>query len=206
MKDLIVKNVDIFGDTIMAAMDKDGNIWVGVKWVCDGLGMTEGQTKRQIKNIQKDMLFRKGGSNQIHLPTKGGIQDVFCIRNDFVPLWLAKIVITEKTRDERPEFAEKLMKYQLKAKDILASAFIQTNQHTKTNHNTRDIPVGEIARLSSVMDRIMVRQESQPHEIAGAFEALCRQFGIVLPDYFVNVPQYEQLKLEFTHGYSVEDI
>lgn len=65
---------------------------------------------------------------------------------------------------------------------------------------TQDIPVGELARLSSVMDRIMVRQQSKPHEIAGAFEMLCTQFGIALPDDFVNTPKYEQLELECIQG------
>ena len=124
MENLIVKNVDVMGDFIAAAQDQDGNIWVGVRWICDALDMTEGQRKRQIKNIQKDMAFEKVGSNWIPLRTDGGVKEVFCIRNDFVPLWLAKITITEKTREERPDFAKKLLDYQLKAKDILAEAFL----------------------------------------------------------------------------------
>lgn len=61
---------------------------------------------------------------------------------------------------------------------------------------THDIPVGEVARLTTVMDRIMVRQNSKPHDIARAFEMLCGQFGIILPDNFVKVPAYEQMTLE----------
>lgn len=124
MQKMIVKNVDLMGNTVMAAQDSEGIIWVGVRWICDGLDMTEGQMKRQIKNIKNDMLFSKGGANQIPLPTNSGKQDVFCIKLDFIPLWLAKISITDKTRKERPEFAEKLLDYQLKAKDILAEAFL----------------------------------------------------------------------------------
>ena len=124
MSDMIVKNVDLMGDTIMAAQDKQGNIWVGVRWICKGLGMSEGQWKRQIKNIQKDVLFQRGGSNLVPLPTDNGVKDVFCIRNDFVPLWLAKISITEKTRKEHPELSDKLIEYQLNAKDVLAEAFM----------------------------------------------------------------------------------
>lgn len=60
-----------------------------------------------------------------------------------------------------------------------------------------DIPVGEVARLSTVMDRVMVRQNSKPHDIARAFEMLCKQFGISLPENFVNVPAYEQISLDF---------
>lgn len=61
----------------------------------------------------------------------------------------------------------------------------------------QDIPVGELARLSAVMDRIMVRQQSEPHDIANSFKMLCGQFGIVLPDNFVNVPKYKQMELQF---------
>lgn len=61
---------------------------------------------------------------------------------------------------------------------------------------TCDIPVGEVARLSTVMDKIMVRQKSKPHDIARAFEMLCGQFGITLPANFVNVPEYEQMALD----------
>lgn len=198
MEDLIVKNVDVMGDSIKAAKDAAGNIWVGVRWVCDALDMTEGQMKRQIKNIKKDLVFDEQGSNQIPLPTEYGIKEVFCIRHDFIPLWLAKISITEKTREERPEFARKLMQYQLKAKDILAAAFLpsSTKAADLRQHITQDIPVGEVARLSTIMDKIMVRQKSKPHDIARAFEMLCNQFGITLPENFVNVPEYEQLTLE----------
>ena len=49
------------------------------------------------------------GSNQIPLPTNSGIQEVFCVRNDFVPLWLAKIQITEKTREERRVIREEFL-------------------------------------------------------------------------------------------------
>ncbi len=132
MHDMIVKDVDVMGDLITAAKDPHGNIWVGVRWICDALDMTEGQMKRQITNIKKDMVFSRGGSNQIPLPTGNNIQEVFCIRNDFIPLWLAKINITEKTRQERPEFADKLLEYQLKAKDILAAAFTPNKEMPQT--------------------------------------------------------------------------
>lgn len=113
-------------------------------------------------------------------------------------MWLAKITITEKTRKERPEFIEKLLQYQLKAKDVLAAAFFPqyTQQLSDRQYTKADIPVGEVARLSTVMDRIMVRQNSRPHDIARAFEMLCGQFGIMLPDNFVNELEYEQLTLE----------
>lgn len=87
-----------------------------------GMGMSEGQYKRQIVNIQKDLLLKRGGSNLI-LPTASGKQEVFCLQNAYLPIWLAKISITPKIQSEMPELAQKLLDYQLKAKDILAEAF-----------------------------------------------------------------------------------
>lgn len=124
MSDLITKPVDVLGSQVMAAKDSEGQIWAGVRWFCQGLDFSKGQIDRQIKNIQNDSVLSKGASN-LTLPTNGGTQDVLCLRIDFIPLWLAKITITEKTRLERPDFAEKLLNYQLKAKDILANAFIE---------------------------------------------------------------------------------
>ncbi len=121
--EMIVKNVDVMGDTIMAAQDSAGVIWVGIKWMCQGMGMSEGQWKRQITNIQKDLLLKKAGSNLI-LPTSGGEKDVFCLKNDYLPIWLAKISITPSIQKNNPDLADKLLEYQLKAKDILAAAFM----------------------------------------------------------------------------------
>ena len=124
MNDLTVKQVDLFGDAIVAAQDKEGNIWAGVKWFCEGLGLSEDQMKNEKKKIQKDLVLAKGVSN-LTLPTKGGNQEVLCLNLDFIPLWLAKISITPSMKETNPELVNKLVKYQLKAKDVLAEAFIQ---------------------------------------------------------------------------------
>ena len=201
MEEMIVKNVDVMGDSIKAAKDAEGNIWVGVRWVCEALEMTEGQMKRQVKNIKKDMVFSEGGSNQIPLPTGSGTQDVFCIRHDFVPLWLAKIQITEKTREERPEFAKKLMQYQLKAKDILADAFLPNRESAPAQIcNPSEIQLGELASYLKIMDRVANRQNLSPYKIAENFKKVSEQFGVQLSDDFVNVPEYVQQRLELEGG------
>ena len=87
------------------------------------MGLTEGQRKRQIANIQADKVLSKGGSNLV-LPTKGGKQEVLCLKLDFIPLWLAKISITPSMEAETPELADRLEQYQLRAKDTLAEAFL----------------------------------------------------------------------------------
>ena len=121
--ELIVKDVDFFGDTLKAAKDEKGIVWAGVKWLCDGIGLSEGQIKAERKKIQEDMILSQGGRN-LTLPTAGGSQDVLCLQLDYVPLWLAKISITPNMKENNPELVEKLVKYQLKAKDVLAAAFL----------------------------------------------------------------------------------
>lgn len=123
MNDLIVKNVDLFGDTIVAAKDKDGVIWAGVRWFCEGLGLSDGQVKNERLRIQEDLVLSKGGRNLI-LPTNGGNQETLCLKLEFVPLWLAKISITPNMKESNPELVDKLVKYQIQAKDVLATAFI----------------------------------------------------------------------------------
>lgn len=196
MNDLVVKSVDLFGDSVMAAKDKDGNIWAGVSYFCKGLGMSKGEKDRQTANVQSDDVLKRGATK-----FAAGVFDdnneTVALRIDFVPIWLTKISITPKMKREKPELADKLLQYQLKAKDILAAAFLPqyAQQPGDMQYTKADIPVGEVARLSTVMDRVMVRQNSKPHDIARAFEMLCGQFGIMLPDNFVNVPEYEQMTL-----------
>lgn len=123
MNDMIVKRVDLMGDTIMAAKDSEGNIWAGVNFFCKALGMSKGQRDRQVQNVQTDETLKRGASK-----LEAGVFDenneTVVLKIEYVPLWLTKITITEKTKEAHPELAEKLLQYQLKAKDILAEAFM----------------------------------------------------------------------------------
>ena len=120
---MAVKSVPFLGTELMAARDSDGQIWAGVRWMCDGLGLSHGQRQAQIKKIKTDTVLSKGWSKLI-LPTNGGKQEVFCLKLDFVPIWLVKISITPTMKREHPELASTLKKYRLFAKDMLANAFI----------------------------------------------------------------------------------
>lgn len=123
MNELEIKRVPFMGTEFMAARDADGQIWAGVRWMCDGIGLSKGQMQRERIRIQEDGVLSKGERNFV-LPTKGGNQETLCLKLDFVPLWLAKISITPTMETETPELADRLMEYQLKAKDVLAAAFV----------------------------------------------------------------------------------
>ena len=127
MNDLIVKNVDVLGDSILAAKDNEGDIWVGINAFCQGLDMNKKQRDWQVKKVQDDKTLSKG-CREFSAGVFDPSNSVYALRLDFVPLWLAKISITNNMENEHPELAEKLLNYQLKAKDILANAFIDNKR------------------------------------------------------------------------------
>lgn len=123
MNDMIVKSVDLMGDTIMATQDEKGYIWAGVSYFCNALGMQKWQKDKQIHKVQSDKTLRRGCSK-----FGAGVFDpnneTVALRIDFIPMWLSKITITDKMEQDHPDLADKLLNYQLKAKDILAAAFL----------------------------------------------------------------------------------
>ena len=60
MNELAIKDVQFNGSTLRAAQDINKIIWVGVRWVCEGLGLTEGQMKSERKKIQTDEVLSQG--------------------------------------------------------------------------------------------------------------------------------------------------
>lgn len=123
MNDLIVKNVDVLGDSIMAAKDEEGNIWAGINFFCRGLGMSKRQRDFQVEKVKADKMLSRG-CTLLRAGVLDTANEVYALRLDFIPIWLSKITITKKMEKEHPELADKLLEYQLRAKDILAEAFM----------------------------------------------------------------------------------
>ena len=124
-----IKSVPFMGRDLMAAKAEDGTIYAGVSYICNGMGMSEGQVKAERVRIRNDSVLSKGGRNFV-LPSGGGSQETLCLELDYLPLWLAKISITPTVKAENPQLAERLVQYQLKAKDALAAAFLQKRPNT----------------------------------------------------------------------------
>ena len=128
--ELIVKDVEFHGDMLRAAQDPDGKVWVGVRWVCQGMGFDNERMKNERKKIQRDIVLNEGVK---FYPLGSGNSDtqVLCLDLDYIPLWLAKIAITPTMQKENPELVNKLIDYQLKAKDVLAAAFLGNKKTTE---------------------------------------------------------------------------
>lgn len=116
-------------------------------------------------------------------------------------MWLAKVNITPTIQAERPELADKLLEYQLKAKDILADAFLPNRETEQAQIcNPSEIQLGELASYLKIMDRVAHRQDLAPYKIAENFKKVSAQFGVQLSDDFVNVPEYVQQTLKLEGG------
>lgn len=194
MNELEIKRVPFMGTELIAARDADGQIWAGVRWMCDGIGLSKGQMQRERLRIQEDKVLSQGERNLV-LPTNGGNQETLCLKLDFVPLWLAKISITPTMEAETPELADTLMEYQLKAKDVLAAAFLP-NQHHQTETHTyphKSSSVGEIQKLMHELRMIMKDNDHPPEKISEMAQTLCDQFEINLPPDFIRKNPFEQL-------------
>ena len=123
MNGLIIKDVEFNESTLRAAQDAAGKIWVGIRWMCQGIGFNEGKVKTERKKIQDDLVLSQG-KKFLPLGNDNANSEVLCLDLDYIPLWLAKITITPTMQKENPDLVQKLITYQLKAKDILAEAFL----------------------------------------------------------------------------------
>lgn len=108
-----------FRNKKVRALEENNKIYIVIKDICDNLGMNENQIKVQRDKINKDE-FLKGGRKISTLPTNGGIQELMTIELDYLPIWLAKINPARFSK----ELKQELLDYQLKAKDVLAEAFL----------------------------------------------------------------------------------
>lgn len=116
--ELQVKEVRFNGEKITAIRESE-KIYVSVKNICNNLGMNIKQYKAQKLKLRNDGLL-KVGIKLYPLNTGYGIKETMLLKLDYLPIWLAKINPSRFS----DELKEKLMLYQLKAKDVLADEFL----------------------------------------------------------------------------------
>lgn len=203
--DIEIRKVPFMDTELMAARDNEGNIYAGVRWMCDGIGLSKGQTLRQVTNIGTDKVLSKGVAN-LQLPTNGGPQEALCLKLEYLPLWLAKINITPTMERETPELAERLEQYQLKAKDVLAAAFLpqmQPKPQGPHSYPPKSTSAGEVASLLKVLRATMKENKRPAETISRQVELSCKQFGVETVGDFVGHSPFEQLTICLIEGGSI---
>jgi len=165
---LELREVDFHGSKLVGIRANNGKVYVGVAWVCRGIGLSKSQISWQRRSILSDSVLKKGVvkipiptiycgrveppttycSNELSPMHKNKEEKIVCLELDFVPLWLAKI----NPRDMSPEVKERLEEYQLKAKDVLVAAFL------------KNIPLEGYLRMSQVDRAIAYFQQLKKNE------------------------------------------
>jgi len=116
--------VDFNGDSLLVVKLKDTNkVYVGLSFLFDVFDFDKNDRDIEIRKIKSDIVVSKGAT-MMSLPTKGGNQKAWTLELDYLALWLAKITVDNKRKQRSPETMEKLIEYQLRAKDVLSSAFL----------------------------------------------------------------------------------
>ena len=77
--------IPFMGDDLAAALAPGGNIYITLPGICTALGLN---TRGQLQRIQRTRTLSKG-LRRIPIKTKGGFQQLNCLRIDLVALWLA---------------------------------------------------------------------------------------------------------------------
>ena len=171
------KKIKFYDDTLLGAKDETGKVWLAIAHTCKELGFNERRVRQQGEKIRTDKVLSKG-VRIFGLPTNGGMQDTFCIEERFVPLWLAKITLTNKMEKDIPDVVEKLEKYQLEAADVLHKAFYETEEQKSTFNarmglegriegmqiqinNMENMMCEQMEKLDSVMDNMTLSTRQQ---------------------------------------------
>lgn len=181
MHGLAIKDVEFNGAMLRAAQIED-IVWVGVKWICDGLGLSEDRGKYERKKIQKDLVLSKG-VNFYPLGTDNANSDVLCLMLEYLPLWLAKISITPTMKKENPELADRLVEYQLKAKDVLAEAFLSKRKEEvapAVRNNMIQIPIPEVPNYAEEFEILYAKLDDLEEQNRKLYDGMSNMAKLLL--------------------------
>jgi phage antirepressor YoqD-like protein len=157
LNNLQIREVNFNGDKLLAAQDDTGKIYVGVKYICQGLGLNERKQRDRLKTHE---VFSKGCTTWA-LPSTGGTQDTVVIDIEYMPLWLASI----NPKLVRQEIKGKLVEYQLKAKDVLASAFLPPSIAPQVSSSIPQLPQTYQEALRMLADTLDENERLLPKAI-----------------------------------------
>lgn len=121
--------------------------------------MEKKQRDYQVEKVKADKTLKRG-CRKFPAGVFDIANEVYALRLDFVPMWLAKITITKKMEQDHPELADKLLEYQLKAKDILAEAFMPKQHMPQTTDGKIALLAQGHTELKAEVDSIREDLES----------------------------------------------
>lgn len=187
-----VKEIEFYGNTLLGIRDERDQVWLAVKKACLDIGLSEGQARRQVENIQEEEPLksncRKFAIVQMEGNRKVGREQLF-LHEKVVTLWLAKVSLTPAMMKKSPEAYQKLLKYQLEAADVLHKAFFETDGQ-KSTFNAEMGLEGEIAELKEQFKMAMV----QLNNVEGTLDIQNEKLNSVMDNMTLTTVQQGRLQ------------
>lgn len=143
------KEIPFYDDTLLGVKDEDGKVWLAVRKACLDIGLTESSARRQVQNISSDEIYKSNCHKFVMIQQEGNREvhrEQLFLNEKFVTLWLAKISLTKKFKEENPEAVSKLLRYQLEAADVLHTAFYKTDRQKELLHESLGLE-GKILKM-----------------------------------------------------------
>ena len=163
---LVIKQqeVDFYGDDLTAIQGSDGNIYAGLRQMCQSLGLdTQGQRQR----IDRTTVLHDG-LMVCKLHTTQGEREAHVLRVDLVPLWLSGIRTSAVSDDVRP----KLERFQREAAKVLWEAFQQGRLTADLDFDAllaQDTPEAQAYKMAQAVlqlarNQLLMRAQIADHE------------------------------------------
>ena len=132
---IVKKEVEFNGVNLTGIKTQDGKIYIVVKTFCEILGL---DSSGQLQRIKRDETLSEG-VGMMPIPTESGKQETTLLELDFLPMWLTGIKADRCKEEIRPYLKE----FKLKAKDVLADAFLgkRSNQVLEGEYSPEDIEI-----------------------------------------------------------------
>ena len=144
-----IKEIPFNNGALLGVRTPDGKVWLAVKKACLDIGLSDGQARKQVENIQEEAVL-KSNCRYLAIVQKEGKRDVkreqLFLNEDVITLWLAKITLTDKMKEKNPKAYDTLINYQLKAAKVLHEAFYETEEQKAALHSSLGLE-GQIATL-----------------------------------------------------------
>jgi len=165
------REVEFYGDELIAVRAADGHIYVSVRHLCDALGLDRTAQVRRIRRQEILDDAYKGGAI-LTPPSKGGVgggrQQLGLIRVDVVPLFLTGVSVNSVREEIRP----KLARFQREAAKVLWEAFQQGQLTADLDFDAllaQDTPEAQAYRLAQAVlqlarNQLLMRAQLADHE------------------------------------------
>lgn len=167
-----VKEIPFNGSALLGIKDQSGQVWLSVRKSCLDIGLTEGQARRQVENIQEEEPL-KSNCRKFAIVQMEGKREVtreqLFLHEKVVTLWLAKISLTPGMMKKTPEAYNRLLKYQLEAADVLHKAFYENEEQKSTFHENMGLE-GRIEVMTVQINNMESILEEQREDLKTVME------------------------------------